>query len=313
MVLSVVLLIISLLVVIKSADYATHYSSKVASTFGLSKYIVGFIIVSCISILPETLISINAAREGVPAFGLGTLYGSNVADLTIVFALVTFVAGRNIHVQKHLIRNRFLHIGVLLLPILLGLNGQYSRLEGTFLIVAGIAFYIYMLHNDEYSSSHVAQRFSFKNLLLLVGSVIALLIGAHLTVHYGILVAHTLRIDPVFIGMFMVGLGTTLPELFFSIRAAKNRHDGLAIGDILGTVIADATIVVGIIALISPFSFPPHLVYVTGVFMVIAMIILFSFMSTERKITRAEAAALVLFYLFFAGTQLATAGDTTWW
>jgi len=92
MLLSFVLLIISLAVVIKSADLAIKYSTKLAESFHLSKYVVGFLIVSVISILPETFISITSAFEGIPAFGLGTLFGSNVADLTLVFVLVIFLS-----------------------------------------------------------------------------------------------------------------------------------------------------------------------------------------------------------------------------
>jgi cation:H+ antiporter len=99
--------------------------------------------------------------------------------------------------------------------------------------------------------------------------------------------------------MLFVGLGTTLPELFFSIRAVKNNHESLAMGDILGTVITDATIVVGILALINPFFFSQRIVYVTGMFMVVAAVMLLYLMRTGKVLTKKEGLFLLFYYLIF--------------
>jgi len=306
MIFAFIFLLLAIFLIIKSADYAISYSSKIAEGLGLSKYVVGFLIISIISILPETLVSVTSAFEGVPSFGLGTLFGSNVADLTLVFALVLFVSHRNLKVESKIIKNAPLHIGVMIVPIMLGLNGYYSRIEGIILILLGTLFYLYVLKKHEYESNVVREKFSYKNLLLLIVSMGGLLIGAHFTVKYGVNLASILNISPVIIGMFVVGLGTTLPELFFSIKAAKSKHDGLALGDILGTVVADATIVVGIVAVISPFSFNGRIVYITGVFMVLAIILLFYFMKTGKVLTRKEGFLLLLFYTAFVLTELLT-------
>jgi cation:H+ antiporter len=90
-----------------------------------------------------------------------------------------------------------------------------------------------------------------------------------------------------------------MPELFFSLKCVKKKDDSLAIGDLLGTVLADATIVVGILALISPFTFPIKIIYVTGVFMVIASFLLFFFMHTGRNISKKEGLWLFLFWISF--------------
>src|SRR3989338_2338745 len=92
--------ILSLFMVGKGAIMSTTYAVRVAESFRLSRYVVGFIVVAIISILPETFIAINAALEGVPALGLGTLIGSNITDLTLVFAVIIFFAGRNLKVES---------------------------------------------------------------------------------------------------------------------------------------------------------------------------------------------------------------------
>lgn len=298
------LLAASLFLVIKSADKAITYSTELAKGLKLPKYIIGFIIVAIISILPETFISITSALEGIPAFGLGTIFGSNVADLTLILAIVVLTSGRQLKVESSIIKNSLLYIGILSLPLLLGFDGLYSRAEGVTLIIAGTLFYISLIKKRTIKDISEKKDFSPKSLTLLLLSMGTLLIGAHFSVKFGVSLAKALEVNPVLIGMFVVGLGTTLPELFFSLRAAKKNDDSLALGDILGTVIADATIVIGIVALISPFAFNPRIVYVTGAFMLGAIILLLHFMKTGKKLSRKEALLLLLFYLGFAISEL---------
>ena len=298
------LLIASLIIVVKSADFAITYSTKLAQSLHLSKYVVGFIIIAVISILPETFISITSAIQGIPSFGLGTLFGSNVADLTLVFVLVIFVSGRNLKIESKIIKNRFLHIGTMMVPIILGFNGYYSRIEGIVLMCVGLSFYFIVLRKNAYKVDVDREKFNALNLLFLLLSMGALLLGAHLTVQYGVGLAKSLHVSPTLIGLFIVALGTTLPELLFSIKAAEHHHDGLALGDILGTVIADATIVVGLLASINPFAFNPRIIYITGIFMVLSTILLFYFMKTGKVLTKKEAILLFIFYIVFVLAEL---------
>ncbi|MEZ7821266.1 MAG: hypothetical protein QMB51_03085, partial [Patescibacteria group bacterium] len=112
-------------------------------------------------------------------------------------------------------------------------------------------------------------------------------------------IANFLNISSVIIGIFIVGIGTTGPELFFSLKAMKNKNDTLAVGDLLGTVLADATIVVGILAIINPFLFPQKIIYVTGVFMVLASFLIYYFMKTDKTISKKESFILFAFWLMF--------------
>ena len=295
----------SLFLVIKGATIATKYSARLAEGFHLSKYTIGFIVVAVISILPETLIAVNAALDGIPAFGLGTLFGSNISDLTIVFAIIVWSAGRGIKIESKILKNNRVYPLLLLLPIILGLDGHYSRLEGVAFIIIGAAFYYLAFRNgiaEPKSSQTTNDR--LKNLLMLLAGMPALLIGAHFTVRSATALAGALRISPVLIGMLIVGFGTTMPELFFSLKSVKKRNDALAVGDILGTVLADATVVVGLLAVISPFAFPKKIIYVTGLLMVGASVILLRAMRSGRTLTRREANLLFCYWLVFVFAEL---------
>ena len=293
--------LIALFVVIKGATMATKYAANLAEGFKLSKYIVGFIVVAIISVLPETFIALDATVRGMPSFGLGMLFGANVADLTLVFAAIVFLSGRSVKVESKILTNHAVYPFMLLLPLVLGLNGHFSRVEGLALIIIGGIFYYVILKKSQINTVIIQKDTQRKkNIIMLLFSMAVLLIGAHFTVTSASEIANYLGVSPILVGMFIVGLGTTMPEFFFALNAVKKRDDSLAVGDILGTVLANATIVVGIMALLSPFSFSQSIIYVTGVFMVTASFILFYFMKTGRTLTKKEANLLFIFWLVFA-------------
>lgn len=286
--------------VIKGSTMATVYAGRLAESYNLSKYTVGFIIVAVISILPETFIALNAAINDVPSFGLAMLFGSNIADLTLIFAILVFYAGRSLKIESKILKNHTVYPFILLSPLVLGLDGYFSRLEGLALIVAGGIFYYVALRSGTDASVPVLVREKrFRTTSLLVVSMLVLLVGAHFTVESATVLATAVGVSPILIGMLIVGLGTTMPELFFSLKSIKKHDDSLAIGDILGTVLADATIVVGILALVSPFYFPQKIIYITGTFMVIASFLLFRFMRSGHTLTKKEATLLFVFWLVF--------------
>lgn len=301
---NILILIVSLFFVVKGATLATKYAVRLAKNCKLSKYTIGFIVVAVISILPETFVAINSSLEGLPEFGLGTLFGSNVADLTLVFAIIIAATKKNIKIENKILKNNIVYPFLFLIPLILGLDGYYSRREGAALIVAGIIFYYFASRSGPNEAPDIkAKDKTWQNLILLLLSMALLLFGSHFTVISAANLAHNLNINPILVGMLIVGVGTTIPEMLFSLEAVKKNDDSLAVGDILGTVLADATVVVGIIALIDPFFFPKKIIYVTGVFMLLAAFILSYFMRTEKNISKKESAFLFLFWLIFVMTE----------
>lgn len=302
--LSFLFLVLSLFLVIKSAGFAIKYATSLAHFLRFPKYMIGFLVVAVISILPETFIAINSSLGEIPSFGLGTLFGSNVADLTLVFTIIVFSTTRGIKVESKILENNKWYPLLLALPIFVGLDGHYSRIDGALLVAAG-AFFFYQTFkkNRGRAIAPENQHYPIKNFVYLILSMAVLLLGANLTVKYGVAFAESMRVSPVLIGMLVVGLGTTLPELFFSLKAVKEKVDDLALGDILGTVISDATIAVGILALINPFYFAREIIYVTAAFMVLSSFILFAFMRSGKILNKREGTFLFLFYIIFVATE----------
>lgn len=303
--LSFLFTIVSLFVVIRSAEYAVRYATKIAEGLKISNYVVGFLLIAVICALPEAFISITSAIEGAPSLGLGILWGSNVADLTLIFALIVLCSnGLGIRAESKMIKKSLLYIAMLLIPILLGLNGHFSRIDGVLLILVGIFFYTLILRQEHVKTFSDSRHFSLKYFFLFLASLAVLLLASEFTVNNAIATANILNINPVLVGMFFIALGTTLPELFLSIKAVRENNESLAIGDILGNVMTDATIIVGIVALISPFSFNQKIVYITGTFMVFAAIILIYLMKTGKTLSKKESFLLLFFYLLFVIVEI---------
>lgn len=296
---------LSLFLVLKGAAYAARYATLLAGSYRISKYTVGFIIVAFISILPETFIGISSALDGIPAFGLGTLFGSNIADLTLIFAVIILYTGKKIKIESNILKNIRVYPLLMLLPIALGFDGMFSRIDGIVLILTGCIFFFLSFKGNPTELAEEAEKSKrFKYLTLLVGSLVLLLVGSHFIVSSASAIASIIGVNAALIGILIVGLGTTIPEFLFSVSAVKKHTESLGVGDILGTVLADATIVVGILAIISPFAFPVRIVHISGIFMLIASILLSYFMRTEKAISRKEAVLLLVFWILFVCTEL---------
>lgn len=299
LVINLILFLVSLLVLVKGAEHAVKYSSNIAKVFRISEFIVSFFIISVISVFPEGTVSIVSALQGIPEFGLGTLLGSNVADLSLVFGIVALFSIRGIKVKSEIIRNDLLYLCLLLAPIVLGFDGHFSRFDGIILVLSGVLFFVTLSIESKMFKRKPGKSEGkwAKSLGLLLLSLLFLLGGAYYTVKFGVEFANDINIPPFLVALTIVAIGSCLPELIFSLKAVKNKHEELALGDILGTVITDATILIGVLALINPFSFNPMIIYVTGVMMFLAGVVSIWFIKSGKILTKKEGIYLLLFYI----------------
>ncbi|MCX8200022.1 MAG: sodium:calcium antiporter [Candidatus Micrarchaeota archaeon] len=299
---SLLFLLASLLVLIKSAEYAITYASRLARIFHISEFVVSFFFIAVMSCFPEATVSIVSALSGTPEFGLGTLIGSNVADLAMVFGVVALFSKNGITVKSEILKSNFFYLVLLLVPLILGFDGNISRIDGLILIICGGMFFATLLMQRKRFSRKFNHAESNKwaiSLILLAASIAALIMGAYYTVKFSVSFASEVGVHPFLIALTMVAVGTCMPELVFSIRAVTSNHSELALGDILGNVIIDATILLGIVALIHPIDFNPTLIYVTGSMMFLAGALLIYFLRSGRMLTRQEGLYLLLFYIIY--------------
>jgi cation:H+ antiporter len=296
-----VLFLVFLAILIKFAEYAVKYSSNLSRALKLPEFIISFFIIAIISILPELTISIMSAIQGNPELGFGTLLGSNIADLTLIFGIVALFSYNGIKVKSKVLENHFYYLILLLFPLILGFDGKFSRIDGIILILLGLSFLgkIYLDRNKFHKKSNKERKPFLKNLLLLTLSIGIILFSSFLTVKFAVNFAYDIKLSTVFVGLTILAIGTCLPELIFSIKAIRKKHYDLAIGDILGNVLIDTTIVLGLVALISPFSYNPYNIYIMGTVLFLSGIFVTIFMKTEKSINKFEGILLILFYIFF--------------
>lgn len=300
----VIIFIIGCFLLVKSAEYAVKSVTHLARYLRLTEFVTSFILVAFVSSLPEGFISVIAAIGGDPSIGVGTLLGGNIADLTLILGLVA-LAGHPVRIHSSIIKKDLYFAVLMLLPIILGLNGIISRVDGVILLAAGIIFIIVLLREREYFHKPFEMKDHWlKHLAVFTVSLAVMLVSAHFIVGSTHSLAIGLGIPSLLIALVLVALGTTLPEFTFSLQSVRNGHADLAIGDLLGTVVVDATIIMGIMALISPIAINVFMLSIIGVFTLFAVAFSLLFMRSDGILTKNEAMALVLFYVAFVVVQI---------
>ncbi len=296
------LFLVFLFVLIKCADYAIKYSSRLAKALRFPEFLVSFFIIALICCLPEATVSIISAIDGNPGLGFNVLLGAKIAELTLVLGIVTLFSSNGIKIKSKILKNYFYYLILLLLPLIFGLDGKFIRIEGAILVLLG-ALFLFKIYKDSHKFrkkfNHTERKPFFKSLIFLIVSLAVLLLSAHLTVKFATNFAYDIKIPVVFIGLTIIALGTCLPELIFSLKAVKINHEDLALGDLLGSVIIDATIFLGIIMIISPFSLEINSIYAVGITLFLAGIFVVTFMKSDKSINKTEGLVLILVYIAF--------------
>ncbi|NTV23823.1 MAG: sodium:calcium antiporter, partial [Nanoarchaeota archaeon] len=241
--------------------------AKIATFLKINEFTIAFILVAIATSLPETFIGIMSALEGVPAFSIGNVIGSNIIDLTLI-AGIGAVLAKKLKVESRIIKTDMLYMFMIaLLPVILLVDHTFwamfgievtpgiSRIDGTILVLV-FGAYMYNLLRQESKFPKMEDPTSKKELtkyiLFFIGSIIALVISSSFVVDIAKRMSVDIGITPLLTGIFFIALGTTLPELVFTVKSVASKHESLAIGDLMGSVITNSTLVLGVTAIIHP-------------------------------------------------------------
>lgn len=296
-----------------SAHVLIKALTKIASFLALTEFVVGFIIMGVATSLPELSVGIRSALEKNTALALGTVIGSNIINLTLVIGVVTLLA-RGIRVESGRIRFNTLYMFIIaalplvLMIIDLPLSGQVmiSRFDGCILLSV---FFLYILKQIQERKKYIKEfvhevsvtdftDFIINIILFLLGLSL-LFISADFVVNYGTLLSAELLLPSILIGLFMVSFGTSLPELTLESRMVLTGHREMALGDLIGSVVANSTLVLGFTALICPIRADFLLLVTSGFFMLLVAFLFITFIESEKAISWQEGLSLILLYIFF--------------
>jgi len=301
---SLLFLCAGLAIVVYGADEAIKRLLNLSRFFRLSVFATGVLIAGTLAVLPEMSIGVISAVEGTSSFGLGIILGSNVADMTLVIGAVVLFAGK-LNLNPTVLKQLRISFIAVVLPILLLLDGEISGFDGVLLLCAFVVYSFWLVKRGRDGGEVIRKRgiirFAIEVVLLIIG-VTVLFIGSSLVTDEAQALSASLGL-PLFLIGVIVAVGTCLPELAFSIRACETKSCDLGLGNILGNVLADSMLTIGVIALIQPIK-PANLFFPlsTGAFMVFSVLLVF-WRSRDGVLDKRDAAVLILVYAIFIAFQ----------
>lgn len=256
MLLAMIAMIVGIALLVYSAEFFIEGSSTLALRFGMPKLLVGMLVIGIGTSAPEIVVSVLSALNGSPGLALGNAYGSNITNITLVLGATALISP--LFIQKSLVKGDFLIlIGVTALAIFQLLDGQVSRLDGVILLGAlavFLVFQIYMAKLNKSDNDELPNMAGFKMntaLAKLIGGLVVLVLSSRLVVWGAVEIAKIAGLSELIIGLTIVAVGTSLPELVSSIIAARKGEDEMALGNVIGSNIFNTLAVVGVPAVIA--------------------------------------------------------------
>jgi len=296
--------IISLAVLIKAADIFTESASKLGGILGLSQFVIGVTIVSVGTSLPELASSISAVLKGVTEMVAGNVIGSNIANILLVVGLATIFSKKGrLEVTRNLI-NLDLPLlagsGIILMLMFLW-DGKITFGEGIIALIGYAVYLHYALKHKEGRQEKEKikkEKLDIKIILGLVLGAIFIYYGANYAIESVVKISEILNIGTAVIALSAVAIGTSLPEIFVSVSAARKGQDEIALGNIFGSNLFNGFVVLGIPALIKTLDVTPAVLSIAIPFF-IAATLLYVISGITRKIYKWEGAMYLLIYILF--------------
>ena len=247
------------IMLVKGSDWFVEGASKMAEKFGIPQLIIGLTIVAMGTSSPEAAVSITAALKNNAGISVGNVVGSNNLNILIILGLSSLVTALAVS-QSTIWREIPYMILITILLLILGMTGNsIGTAEGIILWIAFLLYMFYLVHSARKNKEIITaemQHYSLPKLLILcVAGLVLTVWGSNVTVNAASSLARILGMSDRFIGLTIVALGTSLPELFTSVNAARKGNADIAIGNIVGSNIFNILFVLGTAALITPITF----------------------------------------------------------
>lgn len=315
-VLVLVFLVIGFVLLIKGADFFVEGSSSVAKRLHVPSIIIGLTIVAMGTSLPETAVSVSASIAGNNELAVSNVVGSNIFNLMVVIGVCAMIA--TVNVAKETIKRdipfSLICAGLLLIFGIVGFGDKsgmiLGRLDGAIFLCAFAGYIFYMVkialkaskegRKVEGGSEEEIKLISVPlSILFIIGGAVAIAVGGDVTVDAASRIASDLGMSQTLIGLTIVSIGTSLPELVTSIVAARKNEVDMALGNAIGSNIFNILMVLGIASAISPITI------ITENIIDLCVLIAFTvcvwiFASSRRKVGRPEGFIMVLLYAIYA-------------
>ncbi len=283
------------------ADYLVKGSANVARIFGVKPLIVGLTIVAFGTSMPEFMVSMFGVLHNAPDISVGNIIGSNIANIGLILGIAGLIAPitlKHDHVRQQLL---ILLAGTLIF-CLFAYNG-ISRLEGVLFLIIIIIYVIYLIRSSQ--KDKVREKVSetdtsvFRNILYIIGGIIGLVIGSRGIILGATDIAEYFGISQIVIGMTIVAVGTSLPELAASIMAQVKNESDISIGNIIGSNLFNMFFVAGGAATVKGLPIDISIYSFEVPFMLLFTLLLFPVIFISKGIKRIHAAGFLILYILF--------------
>lgn len=292
------LMALGFIMLVKGSDWFVDGASGIAAKFGIPQLVIGLTIVAMGTSAPEAAVSITAAMKGNAGITIGNVVGSNILNILIILGISSVIVA--IAVAKSTVRYEIPYmIFITLLLLVFGITGNsINRFEGILLWVAFLgylAYLFFMAKNNKEEVETQEEKPVWKLLIAVVVGLILIVWGSDVTVDAATEIAKIIGMSERFIGLTIVALGTSLPELFTSVSAARKGKADIAIGNIVGSNIFNILFVVGTTALITPVVFEAKFVIDTLIAVASAVLLLVCVFK-KQKLNRTAGIVMLAAY-----------------
>ena len=305
-VLQILLLALGFVFLVKGSDWFVDGAAGIANRFGIPQLIIGLTIVAMGTSAPEAAVSITAAFNGSADITIGNIVGSNILNVLIILGLSAIVYP--LAVAKSTLKIDIpLTIGITILLFVLGLNGTITRIDGIIMLAIFVSYILFLIWSAKKGSENpMSDELEEVNMDITIGKAIlftiiglALVIaGSNFVVKSATNIARLLGWSERFIGLTIVALGTSLPELFTSVSAAMKKNCDIAVGNIIGSNIFNILFVVGLSSLVIPVPFTSAFRFDTIVSCA-SVVLLLLFCLPKNKLPRWAGAVMLACYLAY--------------
>lgn len=309
MLIQILLILVGFVLLIKGADLLVDGSSAIAKKLRISEIVIGLTIVSIGTSMPELFVSTTSAIQGAADISIGNIIGSNICNLLLILGISAVIHPVEFQKQTKWIENPMSIILTAIFLIISNTNQEVGRIEGIILILLFIEFLVYTIIMGRKSQDEVILEISleevkkinvFKSIMLIILGIVALKIGGDLVVENAKLVATALNVSEKIIGLTIVAIGTSLPELVTSVTAAIKGESDIAIGNIIGSNIFNMLLIIGVTSIIQPISY--NVTYNSQMiilFVGMSLMLIFPFIKPKDQLSRKNGLILVLLYIFY--------------
>lgn len=294
-----------LIMLFVGAEGLIRGSSNLAIKIGITPLVVGLTVVAFGTSAPELVVSLRAALLGNSSIALGNAVGSNIANIALVLGVAAIIRPLKVH-AKVIMREIPIMIGISVLLLLLLIDGELGFIDGLIFVIGLISYLIFNVITarneknpevDEEFKEGLKSKLGIPvSIVIMIGGLVLLILGANLFVQSAVAIAKTFNVSDAIIGLTIVAIGTSLPELITSIVASYKKEADIAIGNVVGSNVFNILCILGITALIIPIS-TVGISYIDLGVMLFTAVILFPLSRTGFSISRLEGAFMLSGYM----------------